>query len=143
MTHRNFLIQQALDFVRIKAVMGAFASVYVVDDDPAMLESTQFLLESLDIRTRTFADPLIFLREVRALEPGYVLTDLSMPSMTGIELYAALRAKSVDWPVILMSGHSDAHALGPSLGGIAAFLEKPFTVPRLLDVLESAAQGLA
>ncbi|HVU30063.1 MAG TPA: response regulator [Sphingomicrobium sp.] len=123
--------------------MGFPAPVYVIDDDPGMLESTRFLLGSLDIQSRIFSDPLAFLQELNDLAPGCVLTDLSMPSMSGIELHGALRDRKVEWPVVLMSGDADPKSGAASLRtGIFDFLEKPFTVERLLEVLEGARQKL-
>src|SRR6476659_5957437 len=81
--------------------------VYVIDDDPAMLESTLFLLDSVGISSTPFSDPIEFLHALKRLEPGCVLTDFRMPTMSGTELQAALAARKVRWPVILMSGHSD------------------------------------
>lgn len=123
--------------------MGFPAPVYVIDDDSDMLESIRFLLESLGIESRTFADPLVFLQELKNLVPGCVLTDLTMPSMTGIELNAALGGRGITWPVVLMSGDADAKSRRASLDkGISDFIEKPFTLERLLGVLEGARQKL-
>jgi FixJ family two-component response regulator len=123
--------------------MGSCAPVYVIDDDPGMLESTGYLLGSLEIEAKTFSDPMAFLQEVSKLVPGCVLSDLSMPTMTGIELHEALVAKGISWPVVLMSGHSDRESNRGALhGSMVDFIEKPFTVPRLLEVLENALRRL-
>ena len=117
--------------------MGSFVPLYIIDDDAGMLESTQFLLQSLDIRSTTYSDPLTFLQQARTLAPGCVLTDLRMPSMSGIELRAALAAKDIDWPVILMSGHVDGDE-PPDSSGMFDFIAKPFTGRQLLAVLKRA-----
>lgn len=113
--------------------------VYLIDDDQAMRESTQFLLDSVGIRSTVFADPIEFLHALPRLEPGCVLTDVRMPTMSGFELRSALAKRGVDWPVILMSGHSDAFQsaeMPPS--GVLDFIQKPFTLDRLAEALDRA-----
>ena len=119
--------------------MASSFPVYVVDDDQSVLESVQFLLESFGISSRVYSTPYAFLQEVSSLEPGCLLTDLRMPSMSGIELHGAVRAKEVAWPIILMSAHLEreggAGALGKDFVGL---VEKPFTAERLMSTLELA-----
>jgi len=123
--------------------MGLLVPVYVIDDDSGMLESTQFLLSSFNIESKAFSDPLAFLQAVAGLEPGCVLSDLRMPSMTGLELHRALSARGVDWPMVLMSGNSDLETNRHLMDdGIVGFLEKPFAIPELLDALKSASREL-
>lgn len=124
--------------------MGSLSFVYVIDDDHAVLESTQFLLGSRDIDSAAFEDPLDFLRQAGELEPGCVLTDLNMPAMNGIELRRSLLARGIDWPVVLMSARSNRK---PALDLLDLqfldFIDKPFTPARLFDVLERAFEELA
>lgn len=118
--------------------------VYLVDDDEAALESTNFLLTALGIRATSFSDPYAFLHAVGSLAPGCILTDLRMPAMSGIEIHAALIKKGIRWPVVLMSGHS---AIGTNIDthnhGIFGMLEKPFTREALIEVLDRACAVLA
>jgi two-component system response regulator FixJ len=124
--------------------MGNCVPVYVIDDDPAMLESMQFLLASLGIDSRTFPDAPSFLKEAGELGPGCVLTDFRMPAMTGLGLHTALRNKGVAWPVILMSGNCDYLAIRSHVTeGLVDLLEKPFSVERLVEVLNAAVAKLA
>ena len=118
--------------------------VYLIDDDEGMLASTQFLFETLGIPFAVYSDPYSFLHAVNSLEPGCVLTDWRMPSMTGLELHSALVERGVNWPFVLMSGHAASEAAEQALQrGILDFLEKPFALPRLMNALERAAAILA
>ena len=118
--------------------------VYLIDDDEGMLASTQFLLETIGIPLTVYSDPYAFLHAVKSLEPGCVLTDLRMPSMSGIELHSALVARGIEWPFVLMSGHAEPQAAEEALGrGVLAFLEKPFALPRLKNALQQASAILA
>lgn len=92
-----------------------------------MRSSVELLLQTVGMRFQGFADPREFLREVESLPPGCVLTDVSMPGMSGLELQVALRDRSLQWPVIVMSGNCRAHDAIQALAiGAVAVLEKPF-----------------
>jgi two-component system, LuxR family, response regulator FixJ len=113
--------------------------VYVVDDDQGMLSSAEFLLHSLDLSCRTFDDPYEFVRTIKSLPPGCVLSDMRMPSMGGLELQAALLEHSIDWPIIFMTGQCDATTREEALRqGAIDIIEKPFHGDRLMAVLEKA-----
>ena len=58
--------------------MPANAKVYVIDDDPAMRDSLDFLLGSAGFRVRLFDSAQAFLSEVATLEAGCVVTDVRM-----------------------------------------------------------------
>lgn len=123
--------------------MPAGHPVYVVDDDESVLESVKFLLESFDIPSKLYSTPYAFLQEMGSLDPGCVLTDLRMPSMNGVELSTAVRAKAVGWPIILMSAHLDRDESGdPPDGEFLCLVEKPFTASGLMDALQQAFEQL-
>lgn len=112
--------------------------VYVIDDDPAVLDSTAFLLGSLGYKADCFADPLHFLETVDQRAPGCVITDLRMPGMTGYELQRALLERSVAWPVVLMT--SENGSLGTEKAaerGFSGYLRKPFSTDELVATLET------
>jgi two-component system response regulator FixJ len=112
--------------------------VYVIDDDPAVLDSTAFLLASLSYKWDCFADPRDFLHGVDDRSPGCVITDLRMPEMNGYELQRALADRSVGWPVVLMT--SELGSLGTERAaerGFSGFLRKPFSTDELVATLET------
>lgn len=118
--------------------------VYLIDDDEGMLASTQFLFEALGIPFAIYSDPYSFLHAVDSLEPGCVLTDWRMRSMSGLELHSALVERGIEWPLVLMSGHAASEAAEEARQrGIFDFLEKPFVMTRLMDALERAGAMLA
>ena len=122
--------------------MGSFVPVYVVDDDFGMLESMRFLLQAFRIPSKSYNDPLLFLQEVDELIPGCILSDMRMPNMSGTELYAALRSKSLDWPIVFMSGHANFETDSITSDGIVDLLEKPFTAEGLMNVIGEARRSL-
>lgn len=119
--------------------MAAGFPVYVVDDDESVLESVQFLLESFGIPSKIYVTPYAFLQDMSSLEPGCVLTDLRMPSMSGVELHSAVRAKDVAWPIVLMSAHLEREGGTSDLSSdFVGLVEKPFKAERLLNALQQA-----
>ena len=58
------------------------AKVYVIDDDPAMRDSLDFLLGAAGFNVRLFDSAQMFLNELANLEAGCVVTDVRMPGST-------------------------------------------------------------
>jgi two-component system, LuxR family, response regulator FixJ len=108
-------------------------TVYVVDDDEAVRDSLEILLETSGHRVRTFVSAGAFLEAVSALGPGCVVLDVRMPEMDGLELQEELNRRGVGLPVIVMTGHGDVPiAVRAMKAGALDFLEKPFADEALL-----------
>jgi two-component system response regulator FixJ len=115
--------------------------VYVIDDDPAMRDSLEFLLDSAGFSVRLFESAQVFLNEVPKLEAGCVVTDIRMPGMDGMELLRQLNPASGarKLPVIVMTGHGDVPLAVEAMKlGALDFLEKPFEDDRLIGMIETA-----
>jgi len=114
--------------------------VFVVDDDQAMRESLEFLLESLQLRVRSFSSAGEFLAAYEAsASPGCLLLDVRMPGMSGLDLQAALREKRIDLPVIIITAYADVPmAVRAMHQGAVDFLEKPFNEEQLLSCIRRA-----
>jgi two-component system response regulator FixJ len=121
--------------------MSQSGRVYVIDDDPAMRDSLDFLLGSAGLSVRLFDSAQIFLNELPGLEFGCVVTDIRMPGIDGIELLRQLDAGSstTKLPVIVMTGHGDVPLAVEAMKlGALDFLEKPFEDERLIGMIETA-----
>ena len=71
-----------------------------------------------------------------------VILDLAMPGMTGEETFPRLKAIRPEVPVLLCSGFGELEAARRfQNGGIAGFLQKPYTVTQLAEKVKSAAAG--
>lgn len=118
--------------------------VHVIDDDEAMRDSLRFLLLSSGFLVEDHGSPVTFLERLGELDPGCVITDLRMPEMNGIDLLKALRERSPEVPVIVITGHGDISVAVEAMKiGAMDFLEKPFgdealcaAVSRALDLRE-------
>ena len=106
--------------------MPAESTVFIVDDDEALRDSLTWLLESVRLRSRTFASAQEFLREFDRNYPGCLVLDVRMPGMSGLELLDRLTAEGVGMPVILLTAHADVPMAVRALkGGAVDFLTKP------------------
>jgi len=100
--------------------------VHIVDDDPAIRDSLAMLVESAGLAAIAYPDAETFLAaEIGA--PGCVVADVRMPGMSGIDLLRVMRARGIDLPLIVISGHADvAMAVQALKEGACDFFEKPF-----------------
>jgi two-component system, LuxR family, response regulator FixJ len=113
--------------------------VHVVDDDEAMRHSLAFLLGSAKIAVRTHESAAAFLDALSGTTPGCVITDVSMPGISGIELLRRLGRLGVALPVIVITGHGDVPLAVEAMKlGAVEFLEKPFDDDVLLAAVKSA-----
>jgi len=117
--------------------------VHVVDDDEAVREGVSILLEASGYEVSPHESGAAFLRVLDNLSPGCVLLDIHMPEISGLEVQAALRERSVDWPVIVLTGQGDIGiAVGAMKNGAFEFIEKPYENQMLLETLQEAFDKL-
>ncbi|MDA9410754.1 MULTISPECIES: response regulator FixJ [unclassified Bradyrhizobium] len=115
--------------------------VYVIDDDEAMRDSLNFLLDSSGYSVTLFGDAQRFLDALPGLAFGCVLSDVRMPGIDGIELLKLMKAQHSPFPILIMTGHGDVPLAVEAMKlGAVDFLEKPFEDDRLVSMIESAIQ---
>jgi len=114
--------------------------VHVIDDDSAVRESLAFLLSTADIAVKTYDSAMSFLDALPGVaNDGCIVTDVRMPDISGIELLQRLQEKSVQIPVIVITGHGDVPLAVEAMKlGAVDFLEKPFDEEMLLSSVKSA-----
>ncbi|HUN98367.1 MAG TPA: response regulator [Bradyrhizobium sp.] len=98
--------------------------VAVVDDDVAVCDSTQILLEIHGFVVRTYQSGAAFLQEQPAI--SCLVVDYHMPGLNGLEVVAELRRRGSSIPVIMITARADAgiEAQAAQLG-IKKVLQKP------------------
>jgi two-component system response regulator FixJ len=113
--------------------------VHVIDDDAAMRDSLNFLLDSAGFEVTLFETAQQFLDALPALAFGCVISDVRMPGIDGIELLKRLRTLNSGFPIVVMTGHGDVPlAVAAMKLGAMDFLEKPFEDERLIAMIEAA-----
>lgn len=83
------------------------AIVRVVDDDPDVRRSWQFVIEGEGWNVLTYASALEFLEKDSPFTPGCLVLDVRMPGMSGIELQHEMKLRGDTLPIIFISAHGD------------------------------------
>ena len=118
-------------------------TVYVVDDDEAVRDSLQWLLEGKDYRVRCYDSAESFISRYDPREVACLIADIRMGGMSGLELHKRLLAQGQKYPVIFMSGECQPHeTTAVQASEPVAFLWKPFNTQQLLQAIEKAQQQL-
>ena len=119
--------------------MSQKGNVYVIDDDEAMRDSLNFLLDSAGYAVTLFETATSFLEALPGLEFGCIVSDVRMPGIDGIELLKRMKAANSRFPIVIMTGHGDVPLAVEAMKlGAVDFLEKPFEDERLTAMIEGA-----
>ena len=121
--------------------MDAEPQVYIVDDDEAVRDALELLLESVKLSHRSFENADDFLAKYNECNPGCLVLDIRMPGTNGLELQQKLKQRNIDIPIIFMSGHGDIPMAVETMSrGAVYFFRKPFREQELLDRIKQALE---
>jgi FixJ family two-component response regulator len=110
--------------------------VYVVDDDEAVRDSLQFLLEPA-YRVECHASAEAFLTRYDQGGIACLILDVRMPGMSGLQLQDELLHRGINLPIIFITGHGDVPmAVSTMKKGAVDFIEKPFDQETLKTLVE-------
>jgi FixJ family two-component response regulator len=110
--------------------------VFVVDDDPSVRSGLARLLKSMGLAVQAFASAREFLELVVTDKPGCLIVDLRMPAMSGLELQEQLKSRSLNLPIIFLTGFGTVPATVRAMkAGAVDFLEKPVDDQTLIDTV--------
>lgn len=118
-------------------------TIYLVDDEPAVLEALERLIRSAGWVAVRCADPEDFLSRVAADAFGCIVLDMHMPAMSGLQLHEQLVQRDIDLPVIYLTGRATVSSVQAMKQGAIDLLEKPVDADVLLATIEQAMQRLA
>jgi FixJ family two-component response regulator len=117
------------------------STVFVLDDDPAMLQSLAALVEVVYPRLETFSSAVDFLAFYTPDRPGCLVLDVALPDMNGLDLQQKLLHEKIDLPIVFITGHgSVSMAVNAMRSGAVNFLEKPFHDQELWDSIRTALE---
>lgn len=115
--------------------------VRIVDDNPVLRESVEFMLRAEGFEVAAFESAADFLANDRPSAPGCLVLDVAMPGMSGIELQRLLLARGRTIPVIFLTAHGDiAMAVDAMHEGAYGFEQKPVKPERLLRNIRGAVK---
>lgn len=116
-------------------------SVLIVDDEIALCRALERVLRAANFEVTTTTDPTKALEVITQTPFDVVLTDVMMPSMSGVDLLRMLRAYDLDVPVILMTGNPTLETAVEALSlGALQYLPKPMPNDVLVNAVERASR---
>jgi CheY-like chemotaxis protein len=115
--------------------------ILVVDDSEDVREFLQMLLEGEGYQVSSVADGQACLDAVRASRPDLIVTDVSMPRMSGLEMLTHLRSDFAPPlpPVIVTSGFDESERSAMNLGA-ACFVPKPVEPAAFLEIVSEVLE---
>lgn len=119
---------------------GKSRRILLVDDEDSVLTIADSLLKRFGFAPRSFALPMEALKVFKGDPEGFaaVITDLTMPEMTGLELSHHILAIRPATPIILTSGYLNTEALQRARdSGVKSVIKKPFDVMELITQIRS------
>lgn len=115
--------------------------IFLIEDDESMRTTLKGLLEFAGYQVHDYSSPLEFLNVAMLVAPAVIITDMSMPGMSGVDLQIELAKRDRKIPVIFISGESTVQqSIDAMKQGAIDFLVKPFDRHQLM---EAVAKGLS
>ena len=112
------------------------SAIFIVDDDSAVRDSLQQLLESIGFTVETYGSGESFLEQASLPDRACVLLDLKLPGLGGLEVLESLARRPYDTSVILITGYGDETTRARALrAGAMAMLQKPLRDELLLRTI--------
>ena len=138
------VVEGSISDDRLKKVAEASHAaerVLIVEDDPATRSGLTELVRTWGFTAEAAADGAEALEKVTAFRPSIVVTDLVMPSMSGIELLKALQPEIENIKVILLTAQGSVDtAVEAVKAGAEDYLTKPLDPNKLQRLLERLAE---
>ncbi|HVH87951.1 MAG TPA: response regulator transcription factor [Terriglobales bacterium] len=121
--------------------MEESAVVFIIDDDPSIRSSIQGMLNSVGLRSESFATTQEFLGRPAAEGPSCLVLDVRLPGVSGLDFQQKLAEAGVQIPIIFITGHGDIPmSVRAMKSGAVEFLTKPFRSQELLDAIQQALE---
>ena len=114
-------------------------TIFVVDDEPMLLDLAAAILEPLGYDVRTFRDPETALAEFAKTKPAVVVTDYAMGGMSGMAFIHECKRLNPDQKTMLVSGTVDEQIFADDTAKPDTFLAKPYQVADFITSVERLA----
>jgi FixJ family two-component response regulator len=116
--------------------------VAIVDDDRSLQNALKDLMESAGLSAQCFGSAEEFLEWNQRNQTGFLVADIRMPGMSGLELQAKLKDEGSPIPIIFITAHGNEKLKMQAMtAGAVEFLSKPFDDEALLEKVRGALNG--
>jgi CheY-like chemotaxis protein len=112
-------------------------TIFVVDDEPMLLDLALTILQPLGYDVQTFRNPKVALKAFPKIKPSLVVTDYAMDDMTGMDLLHQLRRLNPQQKIILLSGTVDERIYAEEKNKPDRFLPKPYQIHDLIESVQT------
>jgi len=120
---------------------NADATIFIVDDDIAVLDALSLMLEQENFNVKSFENAEDFLNNYQFIEKGCAIIDVRMPGMSGMDLQDTLLKQNILLPIIFLTGHGNIPMSVKAMkSGAIDFLTKPVTREKLLSAVKAATK---
>ena len=113
----------------------------MVDDDPSILKSLEYLLDSADHSVLAFASAAALLESGCLARIDCLISDIDMPVMDGFDLLGVVRQARPALPIVLITGHPEMLDRLPAVGAGNRLFRKPFDGQELLTAVSDAIRS--
>jgi len=120
---------------------GSPTMIFVVDDEPMLLDLAAAILQPLGYEVRTFRDPHAALDEFSAARPAVLVTDYAMGAMTGMDLIRECKRVNPQQKIVLLSGTVDENIYANATAKPDRFLAKPYQVRDFVEAVVKLASA--
>jgi DNA-binding NtrC family response regulator len=115
--------------------------VMVLDDEPTVCERLKDFFEKNGMKVETFTESSKAVERLAGQRFHVVVTDLKMKGPTGIDVLVAVKNQNLPTEVIVITGYRTMDATrAAECVGAYAFLDKPFRLEQLRDLVKKAAK---
>lgn len=132
-------INESSETISVESAKGSNAHILVVDDREDVLKIMKKMLQHLEYQVTTVSSGREALELIESDASLYdlLISDLTMPQMTGLELVENIHRIKPDIPAVIMTGHNEIASRKQMLdSGVADILYKPITTDELIAVIE-------
>jgi FixJ family two-component response regulator len=120
-------------------VPAPLGRVFVVDDDPMVLQALARLFRAANLHVQTFESAAAFFDRVVHDMPSCAVLDLMLPELGGLEIQERLIAMGEDLPLVFLTGQGDVPAAASAMRrGAVDFLVKPTDESELMGAVMRA-----
>ncbi|MCX6119823.1 MAG: response regulator [Proteobacteria bacterium] len=115
--------------------------VLVVDDEETLRMLVGMTVESLGLEMIEAEDGKSALEAIKKNKVGFVVTDINMPGMSGLDFACILNKHAPHIEVIIVSGFLDAETKAKATAcGVTSLISKPYDYGQMEDTIRQAAQ---
>jgi FixJ family two-component response regulator len=121
---------------------AASGEIFVVDDDPMVLNALSVVLSREGYQVTGFAEGASFLAVAKSRTPICVILDVHMPGQSGLDILKELNAQQYPAPIFIISGIGDIPmAVEAIKNGALDFIEKPFDATTVVTRVREAVEA--